>query len=202
MSFGSSRRPDIPTHFTETVLFIPSKSEDGGVDVITTDGFRVATCTLFNLALTLPNDKPEHGRIVIGAKTLRNIVADEDGPDEITLSVDRLPGSKAGEEWRVPAYAGQDEHTFALAGGWPDTSTLVHYDEQDFGTDGVGFHPDYFIKAIDAVYGWWEEGDEDESLPMVVREIAPNKVCTFTIKNTIGRLTVSIMPKVLDNDDI
>lgn len=198
--------PLLPTHFTESCLIYPDNEQEGAMAFCCVDGFRMHTVQLYDTTWTDPEDKAD--RIVVGATWLREIADKAADGTMVTIAAEKLPGNKLGEEWKTVDAVDQagavitNGQSFNLGGRWPDVRSLIHHDEVVFGENGVGLHPEYFRQVVDSAMDWWDEMDDpSESFPLVVREMAPNKVSTFSIVNALGRLKLSIMPKVLDSDD-
>ena len=53
---------------------------------------------------------------------------------------------------------------------------------------------------VTAARSWWDLDTPDETFPLQIVEMHPQKVCTFALRNAIGRLRITIMPKVSDDD--
>jgi hypothetical protein len=198
--------PLVPTHFTESCLIYPDSTQEGAMAFCCVDGFRMHTVQLYDTSWGDAEDKSD--RIVVGATWLREVAAAAADGTMVTIAAGKLPGNKMGEEWKTEGAV--DNHgkvlvegqTFNLGGRWPDVRSLIHHDEIVFGDNGVGLHPEYFRQVVESAMDWWDEMDDpSESFPLVVREMAPNKVSSFSIVNSLGRLQLSIMPKVLDSDD-
>lgn len=198
--------PKEATHFTESVIIYPSTDHAGAMEFVATDGFRTHTVQAYNTTWDDANDKSD--RIVVGARWFFDGVGAAPEGSMVTIGSTKLPGTKQGEEWETVDMVTNDGtvltagQKFNLGGRWPDVRSLIHHDEIVYGDNGVGLHPQYFADAVDAAMEWWEETeDPSESFPFVIRELAPNKVCSFSLVNSHGRLVLAIMPKVLDSDD-
>ena len=118
------------------------------------------------------------------------------------LKVEGVPvPEKRMEDWTAhldvedrPPY----DQSFDIGGRWPNVNSLIEHGDI---LTGVGFNPGYFFDMVTAAKSWWDVDTPDESFPLMVNELHPQKICSFTLRNAIGRLRITIMPKVSDDDE-
>ena len=205
---AAAKRRDLEAnHFTETVLVQPWND---GVRFTCTDGFRLHQVEAFKGQVHYDGiDGGVAGAVsgagyegaVFGLNWLKDVVKNASG--EVELVAHRTP-SPQGELWRVQAFVPADqalevtEQSFEL-GKWPNVDALIDHEMIEEGA--VGVNPGYFSDLIKAALAWWDKGDPDDSMPLVIHQMAPQKVCTFTLRNSIGRLKLSFMPKISDDDE-
>ena len=88
--------------------------------------------------------------------------------------------------------------SFDIGGKWPNVNSLIEHGDI---LTGIGFNPGYFFDMVTAARSWWDLDTPDETFPLQIVEMHPQKVCTFALRNAIGRLRITIMPKVSDDDE-
>lgn len=198
--------PLVPTHFTETVLVQPTP--DDSVEFTCTDGFRMHTADVWQEYIKFEGDGP----MVVGLHWLQTTIKGL-GRKEATVEVvaeSMQDPAKRAEVWTiamdVDKHLRTEDHEpffrynerFDIGGRWPNVNSLIEHGEI---LTGVGFNPGYVFDMVTAARSWWDVDTPDETFPLQVLEFHPQKVCTFTLRNAIGRLRITIMPKVSDDDE-
>ena len=198
---ATSARPLVPTHFSETVLIAPT--EDGGVLFSCCDGFHLHEVETFKGMVNYSGDGP----LVVGIGWLQSLLGRGKSERWIELTATPHPdASRFVDMWIVSAtWASsdttltEDGQSFDIGGKWPNPSSLIDYDAVS--TDATGFNPVFFKAMVNAAMTWWDRDTPDEALPLVVKQMHPQKQSTFTIRNAIGRLKMSLMPKIMDTEE-
>jgi hypothetical protein len=197
---ATAQRPEVPTHFSETMLVTPVTD---GLRFTCTDGFRLHQVETFKGMVNYGGD----GKMVFGIGWLQDILKETGRAERwMELSAEPHPDTaKFVEIWETRCTVAADEHSltehgqrFDIGGRWPNPESLIDYDTVE---DSVGFNPTYFKHMIDAAMGWWDKDTPDAALPLLVKQMHPQKVSTFTIRNAIGRLTMTLMPKIMTSEE-
>ena len=176
--------PEVPTHFTETIYVT---NVDGKTELFSSDGYRMHRIEVNAMVAS-------EGTLMIGVSWLAGVLKDSTGDVMIVAKMTKVPSSRS-ESWKVTC--GNHEQTFDVGGEWPNPSKLIDHGDYEI---GAGFRPDFFMEMAVCAHAWWDN-KEEEVFPLVVKQMSPQKVSTFTIKNNIGRLRMDIMPVIFDEDD-
>ena len=191
---AAASRPDMPTHFTETVLIQP---DSAGVAFLCTDGYRLHKVVVSTSYAKFDGDGDQ---LIVGvAWLLKMLHSSDDEYFDLTITGEAHPeASRLVNIWRVeiPGYGAQE---FDIGGRWPSLHSLIDYDVVEY---GAGFNPAYFKDMIDAAMIWWDRKDPDDAFPLIVKQMHPQKQSSFTIRNSLGTLSMTLMPKVIDSDEV
>lgn len=188
---AARRAPQEPDHFTHCVIIEPV-GELTRLSV--SDGFRMHSVLLSAEVATYHDDKV----MAVGLRWLSDrLDMATDGPVELHVERRAQPHW---DEWnaRFEGKDHTDEQSFKLPGKLPNIDGLIEHGEIEM---AVGFNPIFFFDMVTAAKHWWDQSELDKAFPLVVQEMHPEKTCIFTIRNSYGLLRMTLMPKVLKEDD-
>jgi hypothetical protein len=134
------------------------------------------------------------GVLMLGVSWLKGLVKSETG--QLTIMAERVktPANRS-ESWTVTC--GTHAQEFDVGGEWPNPQRLIDHGDYEI---GCAFRPDFLGDMVRCAEAWWNH-KEEEIFPLVIKQMSPQKVSTFTIKNEVGRLRMDIMPVIFDEDD-